>query len=140
MTAITFFVPGIPSPGGSKRAFRTPNGKIVVREDAKRSAPWRSVVQLAARTAHAGAPLEGPLRLALVFVLPRPKGHTGKRGLRASAPSYPATRPDTTKLIRALEDACTAILWRDDAQIVEQTARKVYGVRVGVEVTVACLA
>ena len=71
--------------------------------------------------------MEGPLRLSITFGLPRPKGHYGKKGIRASAPAFPATRPDATKLLRCTEDALTESgIWRDDAQVVEQHAFKVY--------------
>ena len=36
-------------------------------------------------------------------------------------------RPDATKLVRAVEDALTGLVWRDDAQVVIQTVRKRYG-------------
>ena len=32
-----------------------------------------------------------------------------------------------TKLVRAVEDALTGLVWRDDAQVVVQTVRKRYG-------------
>jgi Holliday junction resolvase RusA-like endonuclease len=60
------------------------------------------------------------------LLTPRPKSHIGVRELRLSAPAWPAVRPDCTKLLRALEDACTAIVWRDDSQIVEQIMTKCY--------------
>jgi len=136
---VAFFVPGLPAPGGSKRAFRTKSGRIIITEDCRRSRPWRAVVQVAAHAAHGQAPLEGPLRLAVTFTLPRPKGHLGRRGLRPSAPLYPMTRPDLTKLLRGLEDACTGLLWRDDAIIVEQMIAKVYGDIPGAAVRVEVL-
>jgi Holliday junction resolvase RusA-like endonuclease len=135
---VSFFVPGVPSPGGSKRAFRLPNGRVVVTEDARRSKPWWAVVQLVA-SEHCAVPLEGALRLEVTFILPRPKGHFGKRGIRDSAPEYPTTRPDTTKLLRALEDACTKIVWKDDAQIVQQEVDKEYGDNPGALVVVRSL-
>lgn len=133
----SFFVPGIPQPGGSKRGFVV-NGRAVITEDAKKSKPWRAVVALAARDAMAGAPpMDAPLRLVVVFVLPRPKGHFGRRGLLPSARPWPSTKPDTTKLLRALEDACTGIVWRDDTQVVQQLAWKVYGPIPGAAVSIA---
>jgi Holliday junction resolvase RusA-like endonuclease len=137
--AITFFVPGMPAPGGSKRAFRGPGGRILVTEDCRRSRPWRAVVQVTAHAAHAAPPLEGPLRLTVTFTLPRPRAHYGRRGLRPSAPPYPTTRPDLTKLLRALEDACTGLLWRDDSAIVEQVVGKRYGDVPGAAVRVEML-
>lgn len=127
---VSFFVPGIPAPGGSKKgfAFRRKNGTtgVAITEDCKRSAPWRAIVQHAVAQAVTGPPLEGPVVLDVTFVLPRPKGHSGARGLKPSAPAFPTTKPDATKLLRPLEDACKGMLWRDDSQIVEQIVRKRY--------------
>ena len=72
-------------------------------------------------------PLEQPLWVVFGFTFRRPKGHTRKDGtLRKSAPLWPAVRPDTTKLVRAVEDALTGIVWADDALIVDQQACKTY--------------
>lgn len=138
MTAITFTVHGIAQPAGSKKGFYNKKaGRVIITDDAKKSRPWKAQVSDAAARAmtFTGAdgtsgyllPLEGPLHLELAFYVPRPKGHTGKRGLLPSAPPYPAVRPDITKLVRAVEDALTGIVWRDDAQIVSQHVTKDYG-------------
>jgi Holliday junction resolvase RusA-like endonuclease len=78
-----------------------------------------------------------------VFVLARPRSHygTGRNAdrLRATAPAWPCSRPDATKLLRAVEDALTGVVWRDDGQVVVQTARKVYGWPERAEVCVALL-
>jgi crossover junction endodeoxyribonuclease RusA len=62
--------------------------------------------------------------------MPRPKGHygSGKNELtvKNSAPKYPDKKPDCTKLLRALEDALTGILWIDDSQVVRQVVGKSY--------------
>jgi crossover junction endodeoxyribonuclease RusA len=130
---IRFFVPGVPAPGGSKKSFRSAStGKVITMEDCKRTAGWRSNVAGAAAVAMVGrpGPLTGPLRVQFFFSMPRPKSHygTGKnaRTLKATAPIYHTTKPDTTKLIRSTEDACSRIVWSDDAVIAEQSARKVY--------------
>ena len=39
---------------------------------------------------------------------------------------YPITKPDATKMLRAVEDAMTGIAWLDDAQIVRQVVTKRY--------------
>ncbi len=36
-------------------------------------------------------------------------------------------KPDATKLVRALEDALTRIVWKDDAQVVTQVVHKRFG-------------
>jgi Holliday junction resolvase RusA-like endonuclease len=132
---IQFFVPGVPQPGGSKRAFVV-NGRAVVTDDAKHNKSWRASVAAAGYEAHTGQLLDGPLAVSFLFVLARPRGHFGKKGLKPSAPAYPAVKPDVLKLARSTEDALTGILWRDDSRTVVLTARKVYGDQAGCWVAV----
>lgn len=107
---------------------------VVTREAGAHTADWRARVSTIAGEAHRGRVLEGGLSLAVSFRFLRPKSHyrTGANAdsrrpwhlLRASAPGYHTQRPDATKLLRALEDALTGILWRDDAQVVRQACSK----------------
>ncbi|MFA6046499.1 MAG: RusA family crossover junction endodeoxyribonuclease [Phycisphaerales bacterium] len=137
---ITFQVHGVPAPGGSKRGFFSPKTKrVIITEDCKRSKPWRALVSSAALDAHQGEPLDGPLRLEVEFVLPRPKHHTGARGLKASAPHFHVIAPDSTKLLRSTEDALKGICWHDDAQVAVQSVSKRYGPRPGAVVRVSRL-
>ena len=124
---------GRPQPGGSKRSFQAKTGQTIVKDDNPKAKPWQAVVAAAAREAMDGDGqlLTGPLFLSVAFYLARPGGHfgTGRNAgaVKDSAPRYPATRPDATKLLRALEDGLTGVAWRDDAQVVIQLARKRYG-------------
>jgi len=137
---VTFTVYGVAQPAGSKTAGRTKGGKLFVRDSARKGAPWRQHVAQAAGEAMNGAGLlDGALSLTVRFYVPRPKSHYGARGLRPSAPPYPTTRPDITKLLRAVEDACTGIVWRDDAQVIAQHAIKGYGEPACAEVEVHTL-
>lgn len=122
---IKFFAPGTPAPGGSKTAFFL-RGRIRVIDACKRNKPWRELVGAYAAKAMAGrCPLLGPLSLQVIFLLPRPKSHMTRAGqLRPAAPIHHTIRPDATKLLRALEDACTGIVWHDDAQIEHQVVTK----------------
>jgi Holliday junction resolvase RusA-like endonuclease len=137
MPTIIVSVLGQPKPAGSKRAFLVgkagaPKRAVITDDTGAAGRDWRVAVQHAiARTYH-GPPLTGPLEILCVFTVVRPRSHAGRRGLRPSAPGYPTTRPDLTKLLRAVEDAATGLLWADDAQIVSQTVSKCYGVRPGV--------
>lgn len=133
MTAVSFTVPGIAAPAGSKTAFvNRKTGRAIVTDASKRAKPWKAEVAAAALDRMNGtALLTGPLELHVRFYMPRPQGHfgTGRNAgaVKASAPPRPAVKPDATKLLRALEDACTGIVWRDDAQIVTQHVEKHYG-------------
>jgi Holliday junction resolvase RusA-like endonuclease len=129
-TVVNFTVLGRPQPGGSKRAVPVPGGKIRVIDANRKVKPWRDSVAAAAQEAMGDKePLTGPLGLGLTFFIQRPQSHYTKVSERISrgAPRRPITRPDLTKYIRAVEDACTSILWRDDSQVVTQVCRKFYG-------------
>jgi len=128
---IDFTIPGKAQPAGSKRAFpfKRGDGSLGVRvTDANPNAvAWKERVALCAAAAHKKAPFVGAIRLVVAFKMLRPKSHfTGKGLLKQSAPTHPTVKPDATKLVRGLEDACTSILWKDDAQIVEQQVTKNY--------------
>lgn len=129
----TIRIYGVPAPGGSKSAFAfigtdgRPHARVV---DANPKAkPWKSIVTDAIRTQYSG-PAAGPTESVFVhavFFLPRPKGHTLASGNKSSTYiEQPTTKPDLTKLWRSTEDACTGLLWSDDAQIVRQTTEKYY--------------
>lgn len=135
---ISFFVPGIPRPGGSKRVFlnRKTGKPIVTDASGKPGKDWRASVVHAASEHFWNGPLTGPLRLTVYFYFLRPGSHLGKRGLRTSAPKEHTVRPDITKLVRLVEDALTGIAWKDDAQIYVQSAGKFYALRTGAEITV----
>jgi Holliday junction resolvase RusA-like endonuclease len=143
MTAVAFTVHGVAAPAGSKRGFYNQKAKrVIITDDSRRSRPWKAQVSDAAAEAMEGQGpvfhgklLDGPLSLRITFYMPRPKGHfrsakqaeaTG-RPLRPSAPAYPTVKPDVSKLVRAVEDALTGVVWRDDAQVVTQFAAKLYG-------------
>ena len=149
---VVFTVYGEAVPAGSKTTGSRKDGTRFVRDSGEtrkkkmKTSEWRSHIQAGAGPAmNGGALLEGPLALTVIFRLPRPKGHfgTGRNAgtLKKSAPAYPIVMPDTTKLLRAVEDALTGIVYRDDAQIVKQHAHKRYAHGPArVEITVTTLA
>jgi Holliday junction resolvase RusA-like endonuclease len=132
MAEFTFTVIGKPQPAGSKKGFVNPkSGRVIITDDAKKSRPWKQQVAGEARARMGGVPFAGPVDLTVTFFVRRPKGHygTGRNAnvLKPSAPAFPTTRPDTTKLVRAVEDAMSdAAVWGDDAQVVDQHAFKRY--------------
>jgi crossover junction endodeoxyribonuclease RusA len=136
--SIVFFVPGIPAPGGSKKAFVVA-GRARIVEDSKRNADWRASVALTGSRAIT-EPLAGPLSVDFEFVMPRPRSHFGSgknaERLKPSAPHWHTVKPDRTKLMRSTEDALTAIAWRDDTQIVHGVTTKTYGDRPGCYITI----
>jgi Holliday junction resolvase RusA-like endonuclease len=138
----TLTVYGTPRPAGSKKAFPIKSkgqftGRTVVTDANKNSKPWKDSIARDAAKAMDNRPLfNGPLIVEFTFFVARPKGHFGKRGLSPSAPPFPAVKPDVLKLARAVEDALSGIVYRDDAQIVAETLLKEYGEPERVEITV----
>jgi Holliday junction resolvase RusA-like endonuclease len=129
---------GEPQPQGSKTVIQQKGRRPRMIEDNPGTAPWRERVERAAAAAmtgrHSGYPrdlLTGPLELRVTFVFRRPAGHfgTGRNAgrLKPSAPLYVRTRPDVDKLLRAIGDAITGTVCRDDAQLVIVHAEKHYG-------------
>ena len=133
---------GKPATAGSKRAFHSKKtGKTWITDDCTRGKEWRATVRAAAVEQRLTAELyRGPILLLVRFHLARPKSHyrTGKNAgsLKDSAPAFPTTKPDTTKLLRAIEDALTGIIWEDDAQVVFQIVSKAYASLPGATVRV----
>lgn len=141
---VSFFVKGKPQPAGSKRAFVIKKagaytGRAIVTDANPKARDWKIDVQHEAQC-WVSEPWNCPIRLSLTFTMQRPKSHyrTGQNShlQKQSAPLYPASKPDATKLCRGVEDAMTGIAWVDDAQIVTQHVRKRYGGQQGVLVEI----
>ena len=129
------FIEGIPAPQGSKNAYQR-GGRIVLVEASKKLKPWRDVVKSAFIQAAADddiyqtANLDKNMGVGIYITFHLPKPKTVKR-------LWPTVKPDLDKLVRAVLDAGTGVLWVDDAQVRFIEARKIYAVTVpGVYVNV----
>ena len=128
---IEFFVPGTVRTAGSKSAFKGKDGSVHVTHSGKYTKEWMNTVRyFALQAMNRGCVIAEPVRLSIDFRMARPQGHfgTGRNAgkLKDSAPFYCAKKPDLTKLTRAVEDAMTGIIWRDDALVISQTTTKRY--------------
>ena len=141
--AASFFVPGLPQPAGSKRALPLGGkfgGRPIIVDANRKAKPWKDSVASYAMEHAPGDLIDGPVALRLTFTLPRPKGHYRAgdpvKGLKANAPRWHDKKPDAKKLARGTTDALTGIILRDDSQVVDDRALKLYGDRPGVLVEV----
>lgn len=142
---LSFEVRGLPVPQGSVRAFVRGGRAVVVGVKAPLAA-WRGAVATEARdvmTEADAAPLQGPVAVHLWFRLPRPRSHYLPAGktrpepeLRLDAPDYVQSAPDIDKLVRACLDAMTAVVFRDDSQVVRLVAQKRYDDVPGVAISI----
>lgn len=106
---ISFFVPGVPAPQGSKTA-GVKNGKARMWESNPATKPWRRIVTWHAVKYRGIFPKDTPIELTCRFYFERPK--TVKR-------KHYTVKPDLDKLTRSIGDSLTeAGVYADDNQIV----------------------
>lgn len=112
MNTTTFFVPGIPAPKGSTRAFlHRHTGRVIVTADNRQSQKsWQASVTTLARLRYK-APVASVVGVGLLFVMPRPKS-LPKRV------SDHLKKPDLDKLTRCVLDGLTGVVYVDDSQVV----------------------
>jgi Holliday junction resolvase RusA-like endonuclease len=126
VTRLEFFADGDPVPQGSTRAFAR-NGRVVTTNDPSgRLERWRGDIRSAAKPILPPGfdCLEGPVAISVDFAFARPRSHylpvTKSRPvavLRPDAPVWHSQKPDVDRLLRAVLDALTAVVWRDDSQV-----------------------
>lgn len=112
--SLVIHVPGVPVQEGN---ISFGKGHSYHREG-KRLDAWRDAVAIYAKAARQGDPWQGAIDLMLTFAYKqRTKRDYGQPKL---------TRPDLSKLVRAVEDALTGIVYVDDNQVVQLIANKRY--------------
>jgi Holliday junction resolvase RusA-like endonuclease len=145
---VTFTVIGEPQPKGSTKAFVPKSWaakavamgeapRAIVTSDNPAAKGWQQLVAERAQTVLTGDGLfVGPVRVAVVFRLPRP----------ASLPrkvQHHLKKPDVDKLARNVLDGLRGVLYADDRAVVDLRARKVYaptGSAPGADITVGLVA
>lgn len=125
-----FDVIGTPKPQGSKVAFNAKHGGRAMTKESGGAgfAQWRNAVAEAAKRhreeSSLSEPLDGPMKLLADFRFAMPSSRPAadrKRGWM-----HKTSAPDTSKLIRLIEDSMQAAgLIRDDARFAEVHATKV---------------
>jgi Holliday junction resolvase RusA-like endonuclease len=127
---LAFTVTGIPQPKGSTRSFvpfawaqqavaagKSP--RAVTTSDNPEAKGWQQLVREQAQTVAGGTLLVGPVKVAIVFRLPRP----------VSLPRRVVAhlrKPDLDKLVRLVLDGMRGVIYADDRAVVDLRARKVY--------------
>jgi crossover junction endodeoxyribonuclease RusA len=115
MFELTIDVSGEPASQGSHSVI---HGRIVQVNSAKHKR-WRNAVAFAALDliTDGWELLDEPLELSVIFYLPRPKTATRQ---------FPAVMPDVDKLLRAVFDSLSGVIYLDDSRIIRATAQKLY--------------
>lgn len=133
---ITIEVLGTPAPKGSARAMMIGGRARVIASGSTvnqgKLKAWDVALREAAKLAigEVMAPpfVKVPVRLTIEFRMCRPGGHYSKATgeLLKSAPAFPTSKPDSSKLLRATEDTLNGVVFDDDSRIVDTHVRKVF--------------
>jgi crossover junction endodeoxyribonuclease RusA len=123
---LAFTVHGAAEPKGNHRALLIKGMKFpIVTETNKGVKSWQQLVSQGADLALNALPpadralLVDGVRLSVAFYLPRPKSLPRRHTAHTKA-------PDVDKLLRAILDALTHVIFRDDSQVCELVAVKHY--------------
>ena len=140
---LSFFVAG--NPAGQPRIKARFTGKFTQiytpstigkgsRKHEHPAVTWKRAVVVEARKVFGVSDLwQGPLRVDLVFYMPRPKSHFRSNGeMKPTAPKWYEAKPDRDNLDKAVLDALTFDketkfgLWADDKQVCDGRIQKLY--------------
>jgi len=124
---IQFKIYGNPVPQGRPRIIK--KGLHYGMKDPDASSIYKDRLRLLAQQHRQDPLLSGPLHVRLQFEILKPPS-ARKRDV------WRAKKPDLDNLIKAVTDAFTGVIWRDDALIVSIEASKPYGVSPGVSVQI----
>ena len=130
--SINIFVPGEPVAKGRPRMTRTGHAYTPAK-----TRSYESKMALFGHQAMAGkTPLDSPLHVDLVVVLPIPASWSERKKKEARAfRLLPAGRKDLDNFVKTL-DGLNGIVWNDDGQICALSARKVYGEIPGLHIVI----
>lgn len=145
MFEATFFVEGRPRTKGNHRVIPRGGSGIVVgghrfyrirdlyiiEDDDGEQKAWEKAIIAAADEHLPDEPIEGPVEVEVEFRFVPPE--------KPKHPRFHIVAPDADKLARAIGDALTGKVWKDDRQIQWAGVRKVYRSVAGVLVKIKSL-
>lgn len=139
MKEFTFLISGEPVPQGRPRFVS--RGRFVQTYDPKKSKDYKKLVKQQVKAQFHDKLLSGALNVELKVYRPIQKSITKReRALRLSGEHRPTIKGDIDNYFKAVTDACTGLIWVDDAQIVSTKSNKYYSDNPRVELVVYELA
>ncbi len=127
MIEVAFNVEGNPRPKGNHRA-KLRGGRPKIYDSTKGLTAWEKAIKVQAATVAPPSPIEGPVVLSAAFRCSRfkvigVKVKARRIQLRGAWPTALGIG-DLDKLIRAVGDALTGSIYKDDSQVVQVVASK----------------
>lgn len=135
-------VDGSPRPQPRPRAFvrQTATGPVARVFDSGSAESWKAQIALAAKEHVPPTPIDAPVVLSIVFILPRPQTRMRRADPDGRVPHV--QRPDLENLIKAVMDCFTELgVWRDDCLVQELAVTKCFAAkaedRAGAEIRIS---
>jgi len=141
MTIVRFFVPGAPVGKGRPIAgmkFVKGGGRLPSLRTPEKTVAYEGLVAHAGHVAMAGRPLlTGPVSMVVRIDCQMPKSFSkAKRAAALAGTVRPTTKPDSSNVLKGLEDGLNGVVWVDDVQAVEHVVSKRYAETPGVTVEI----
>lgn len=115
-------------------------GRGVVAYEKKEMKAWRAECSRLIREAFEEEKLiKGPLKIDATFYIKTPKHISSKKKLKEKLEAeeiFCSKKPDIDNYLKALLDSMTGIVFKDDGQVVESRARKLYSLKPRIEFTI----
>ena len=122
MTSFVAWVPGKPTPQGSKKAFVI-NGRAVLVDASGGNKAWRKIVKETLKAHKDYIQYPGAVNVSLSFYMAKPKSNRTE---------VMAQRPDIDKLARSVLDGITeSEMIEDDSRVVYLSVRKYWADELG---------
>ena len=131
---INFTVRGIPRTKGSTKSFYIKKlNRTVTTADNPKLKNWADNINYLAQVHAPDVPWDGPVLLFLFFKMQKPKSAPKTRRI------YAVKKPDLDKLIRAVKDSLTGVIYNDDSQVIHVYPWKDYSPTPGIDLKVISL-
>lgn len=115
-------------------------GRGVVAYEKKEMKAWRAECsKLVEEAFEAKKLIEGPLKIDAIFYIQPPKHISFKKKLKEKLEAeeiFCSKKPDIDNYLKALLDSMTGIVFKDDGQVVECRARKLYSLKPRIKFTI----
>ena len=124
MPDLTLAIPG--KPIAKKRPRFARRGKFVTTYNCQETEEGRFMFSIMAQLPEGWQPIQGPVRLEALFMMPIPKTSRKKALDMAMGNIRHTKKPDTDNLLKFVKDCANGIIWKDDSQVYSVYATKFY--------------
>ena len=133
---IRFFVPQLPQGKQSPRIVKI--GPLSRMKRAPKTVAYEGLIAYTARQEMGDRPpWDEPMVVRLLITMPVPASWSAKKRAACLAGAIrPTVKPDCSNVLKAVEDGCNGVVFRDDALVTQVAIRKVYGEIPGVKVEI----